>query len=232
MKLITVALSVVVLLTGGNAPASEVYGEYRKMTPTIYYIPFFNLDRGYQCTPGDTRHTVRTTEKKPIGVMCKKDILNCMMQGSCVVILHKKRTMLSYRKKDGGEPLFVPTEDTECEYGRGPKNVCLEPFFTVAADLKQHFSGDVLYVPAFKGLRLPTGQVHDGFFIVRDTGGKIIGKDRFDFYTGYYQPQAEDNTFLDVGASDKSNKLYYLKVLDPRIKQKILEAHGYPKLPQ
>ena len=207
----------------------QLYSAYEKMISTVYYIPFYNLDRPYSCTGKDQKFTVRTTDKKPIAALCRNHIKNCMMQGSCAVIKNQKRMLLNYREYyNHKEPLFVILEQSECPYGRGPRNVCLEPYYTVAADLRFHHLGDVIYVPELKGVTLPNGEIHDGFFLVRDTGGRIKGKNRFDFYTGFTPYLDSYNPFTAAGLQDKKNGMHYLKVISSNLENKIKEKRNFP----
>ena len=208
----------------------NLYTGYQTLISTVYYIPFYNLDRPYTCSGNEKKFTVRTTDKKPIAVLCHNHIKNCMMQGSCAVIKDKKRLLLNYRSLSGKEPLFALLEQTECPYGRGPKSVCLEPFYTVAADLNFHKMGDVIYVPELKGITLPNGEIHDGFFIVRDTGGRIKGKNRFDFYTGFTPYMDSYNPFTNAGVQDKKKGLHYLSVISPWLQNKIKTKRSYPMI--
>jgi 3D (Asp-Asp-Asp) domain-containing protein len=43
--------------------------------------------------------------------------------------------------------------------------------------------GTHVYIREYDGLQLPDGTVHDGWFIVNDTGGAIFGV-HFDVFTG------------------------------------------------
>ncbi len=209
---------------------AKLYTGYQTMVSTIYYIPFYNLDRLYTCPKNEKKFTIRTTERKPIASLCRSHIKNCMMQGSCAVIKDQKRLLLNYRSYVAKEPLFSFLEQTECPYGRGPKNVCLEPFYTVAADLKFHKIGEVIYVPELKGVTLPNGEIHDGFFVVRDTGGRIKGPHRFDFYTGFTPYLDPYNPFVTAGLQDKKTGLHYLKVVSPWLEDKIQTKRGYPMI--
>lgn len=206
----------------------KLYSGYQKMISTVYYIPFYNLDRPYACAPGEQKFTVRTLEKSPIAALCRSHIKNCMMQGSCAVIKDQKRLLINYRKHVAKEPLFALLEQTECPYGRGPKNVCLEPYYTIAADLNFHKLGDVIYVPDLKGITLPNGEVHDGFLVVRDSGGRIKGRNRFDFYTGFTPYTDSYNPFTRIGLQDKKTGMPYLKVISPWLKDKIKLKRSFP----
>lgn len=226
-------LLIVFLSTSAKAQddsAPESSKNYRKMISTIYYIPFYNLDRQYSCSGEESKFTLRTKDKKPIAPLCYSHIKNCMMQGSCAVIKNQKRLLLNYRSFIAKEPIFSILEQTECPYGRGPRNVCLEPYYTIAADLNFHKLGDVIYVPDLKGITLPNGEIHDGFFMVRDTGGKIKGRDRFDFYTGFTPHLDPYNPFSNARLQDKKTAMPYLKVVSSSLKDKIKMKRNYPML--
>jgi hypothetical protein len=212
-------------------PATAAYSEYRRMSPTLYYIPIYNLDENYTCEKRDKKNTLRDHKLQPVVVMCKRDYKNCMMQGSCAVVIKEQRQMLHYFEIRNKEPLFRLAELGECPYGRGPGNVCLEPFYTVAADPAFHKSGEVIYVPALKGLSLPNGKIHDGFMVVRDQGGRIKGPDRFDFFTGFHHHESEANPFTALKLGDKTTNLPYAKVTDEKLRRRILSRRSYPRIP-
>lgn len=69
-------------------------------------------------------------------------------------------------------------------FGIGERGYHLIPFRTVAVDPKFIRLGAVLYVPALVGIRLPSGEVHDGFVFAHDTGQGIIGN-RIDIFVGF-----------------------------------------------
>lgn len=83
-----------------------------------------------------------------------------------------------------------------CTGGRGLTSAigaggCLEPLFSVAADLKQYRIGDIIcsddIAKKLANFALPlTSKRHPGCFVVQDTGGafKGAGEGRFDFFTG------------------------------------------------
>lgn len=82
--------------------------------------------------------------------------------------------------------------------GYGTQNgIPLDPFKTLAADLgrtkrsEPKFKGQGGLVPVgtkvfiewFKGKKMPDGSIHDGWFVVNDTGGGIFGA-HFDVFVG------------------------------------------------
>jgi 3D (Asp-Asp-Asp) domain-containing protein len=69
-------------------------------------------------------------------------------------------------------------------YGIGEDGYKLIPYRTIAVDPNVIKLGTVLYLPALKGIRLPSGEVHDGFVLAHDTGQGIVG-DRIDLFVGF-----------------------------------------------
>lgn len=79
------------------------------------------------------------------------------------------------------------------------RNIPLTPFRTLAADIgyQKYASvdpkwkgkgglvpaGTHVYIKEYDGLKLPDGRIHDGWFIVNDTGGAIFGA-HFDVFVG------------------------------------------------
>ena len=56
---------------------------------------------------------------------------------------------------------------------------------------------------------MPDGELHDGFFIIRDSGARIQGPSRFDFFTGFYSHKAKENILARLGFDDKDNKFEF-----------------------
>jgi 3D (Asp-Asp-Asp) domain-containing protein len=92
-----------------------------------------------------------------------------------------------------------------CEWGLGVQNAewisevesyKLVPYRTIAVDPKVIPIGSVVYIPAIRGIRLPTGETHDGYFLAHDIGGAIKEK-RIDIFVG---PESDThNTFTKRG---------------------------------
>ena len=57
------------------------------------------------------------------------------------------------------------------------------PMRTLAVDTKVIPKRTVVFIKETKGLRMPNGQVHDGYWYASDVGGAIKGQ-RIDLYTG------------------------------------------------
>ncbi len=95
---------------------------------------------------------------------------------------------------------FYKVPRTELGVGYGiQQKFPLTPFRTLAADIgyKKYASvdpkwkgkgglvpsGTHVYIKEYDGLKLPDGTIHDGWFIVNDTGGAIFGA-HFDVFVG------------------------------------------------
>ena len=90
---------------------------------------------------------------------------------------------------------------TKCIHGEGVASLCLIPYHTIAADLKSHPRNSIVFIPKAKGLIKPNGEVHNGYFLVRDTGGAFrdIGLSRIDLFVG--DENDRDNIFSRAGIS-------------------------------
>lgn len=104
--------------------------------------------------------------------------------------------------------------DARCKNGYGNNQNCLNPCRVLAASMKHHTYGEIIYMPELVGKRcgnlardgfeIP---VHDGYMIVMDTGSpKHFNKQgRFDFFWGRCENNRGGLCF--EGAVDISNKL-------------------------
>lgn len=195
------------------------------MSPTIYYKPTIILNKT-KCTANEL-----TDMTDPAGhiltTICKQDFELCLLQGSCFIEEQGKVKSFNYHSRIKGEYRFIEVSLSKCPYGFGVKGQCLDPYFSVAADLTYYSLGDVIFVPRLEGTVLPNGEVHDGYLIVRDTGTAIIGPQRFDFFTGFLNHLSPDNTFARMGFGDPKNKFEFKKVSEVDAKN-IREKRNYP----
>lgn len=197
----------------------------KKLNPTIYFVK--SIDLGDQdCA---AKKTLYSTTGEAIKKVCAMDYKTCVIEGTCALV-GKETKLINYVKQTkDGVPLFKEVED-KCPYGLGVSNICLDPYYTVAADLNFHKAGEVIFVEAVKGTKLPNGEVHDGFFIVRDRGGAIKGANRFDFYTGLLHYKNEDNPFTPLGLSSESKSFNYRRAT-PEEAEAVKERRQFPGLP-
>lgn len=173
--------------------------------PTIFYKPVIKYETT-RCKE-DERVVMLSPENKPMIHLCPNDFKICVMQGACYAYdeLGRFRSFNYYARGADTIPRFKEDDMKKCPYGYGIRNVCLDPYHTVAADLSIYKLGDVIYVPRVVGELMPDGTTHDGFFVIRDAGAAIKGPGRFDFYTGFTKPFARENTFHRLGFADSKN---------------------------
>jgi 3D (Asp-Asp-Asp) domain-containing protein len=209
------------------ACAQDSGSDDSRIVPTIYYKPTFSNTN--HCASRDVKELL-TTQGKTIGRLCEKDFDQCALQGSCF-IQDENGNKISYNvhSRQDGILRFVQTDSERCPYGLGASNICLDPYFSVAADLTYYELGDVIYVPRLAGITLPDGQVHDGFLVIRDKGGAIKGINRFDFFTGELSPKNENNVFAQLGFADKSNRFDFRRASDIETRR-VRQQRGYPNL--
>jgi 3D (Asp-Asp-Asp) domain-containing protein len=202
----------------------------REFTPTIYYRPVINSD--VLICSGNSLNRVRDLSGNFLVSLCQNQIENCALQGSCTVIVKKQEINLAYQAKKDSQIFLKKHNLGNCRYGIGARSVCVDPYFSVAADPAYYPSGTVIFVPRVRGLELPTGETHDGFFIVRDEGGTIKGLDRFDFFTGYEDARTKKNPFVKLGLGDPSYRFAYAVVKDHALIKEIRRFRNFPKLKQ
>lgn len=214
-----------VLLTG----CSRSVGDNLPMiTPTIYYKPIIYKEKDV-CASNELKDLIDEDGKVLIS-LCKKNYDNCLLQGSCYVVEGEKTRNFNYTKKKDGISRFAEKKEARCPYGYGVKSLCLDPFYSIAADLTIHKVGDVIYVPKLVGTLLPDGTKHNGYLVIRDQGGAIIGEGRFDFFTGFFGPYDKGNVFAELGFGDKNHRFGYQKVSED-IAKIVREFRNYPNIP-
>lgn len=184
----------------------------RYITSSIYYIPTYT-EKDHVC-PASQQVYIKDRYGDVLVKSCRKVYRSCLMQGTCIVLTkdskgNRARMMLNVdQKHELGMRSFKDVSGYACKYGMGAatdrsysyKMMCLEPFYSVAADLSIYHLGDVIYIPHLVGIKLPTGEKHDGYVIVRDTGEAIRGKGRFDFFVGFHSVFS-NNPFHKAGLS-------------------------------
>lgn len=179
----------------------------RLLTPTIYYIPKYTLIDHQNCSAHEKIDLIDTHEQV-IVASCRRIYKSCEMQGTCRIELEDGTHILINvdRRNEQGRRTFKKVTSRECIYGagasrdrvKGYRQMCIDPYYSVAADLSIYNLGDVIYVPMLKGLVLPNGESHNGYVIVRDSGQRIKGVGRFDFFTGYLG-MTRINPFFKIG---------------------------------
>lgn len=212
--------------TTTTSPAKQDIVSSGTIKPTVYYFPVINEDQ----TSCSAKTTLFGKNGEALTSVCKSTLATCAMQGSCAVVQNKKLRSFNISGRAQGRDRFFETTNSTCKYGFGVKSSCLDPFYSIAADLSIYRAGDVIYVPAIVGLPLPNGSKHNGYFIVRDTGRSIVGRGRFDFFSGFFSWNNPKNPFRKIGLGDKRTKLTFYKVTGETARA-VLDVRDFPMVP-
>ncbi|KYG67539.1 murein transglycosylase [Bdellovibrio bacteriovorus] len=223
MSMIAVCAAAVGLVSCAASKSSDGLA----LNPTIYYKPTIHQSES-KCASTETRDLV-SVEGKRLITLCQKDYDNCLLQGSCFVDDGKEIVSFNYHSTKEGVPRFMVVDTTKCPYGYGVRGICLDPYFSVAADLSVYDVGEVLFIPRLVGAELPTGEVHDGYVIVRDAGGAIKGANRLDFFTGFFDHRQKANTLARLGFGDPKNRFEFRRASSDE-RALVQEQRGYPGL--
>lgn len=187
----------------GNPNAAEGLIRIPDLLPTVYNIAdeetvsckgWYGRGSSRKNYKGTEREKVLTPEGTEIATVCGRYYAVLAMEGTGLL-------------KDRGDGRHVINWAgsyryrimDRCIHGEGVENLCLLPFHTIAADLKKHQPGKVIFIARAKGLRLPDGRPHSGYFMVRDTGGAFvdIGPKRVDLFI--FNQSIENNIFGNAG---------------------------------
>jgi 3D (Asp-Asp-Asp) domain-containing protein len=199
------------------------------VTPSVYFFPSFNEDKNSCSTT--SRVSLVSPKGDVLDRVCPRTYSECNMQGKCSVTRSGKTRIYNVHSARGGITRFFEATHSSCRYGYGVQSSCLDPFYSLAADLRFYKPGDVVYVPGVTGAPLPDGSKHSGFFVVRDRGRAIKGRGRFDFYSGSIHWQDPRNPFTKLGLADKRTRIPYFKITGD-IAKKVREQRGFPSLPR
>ncbi|GIL16770.1 MAG: hypothetical protein BroJett040_05210 [Oligoflexia bacterium] len=202
--------------------------EQGKVTPTIYYIETINEDIN-SCDESEKRD-LHGAQGVVLLKVCKKTLKICGLQGSCTVITNGETYRLNILDQVMGQDRFFVIPENGCVFGYGVNSICLDPYHTVAADLRLYKPGDVIFMPDLVGLKLPDGQVHSGFLVVRDEGRGIVGSGRFDFFSGEMRWTDPNNPFVKMKLDDERTRLNYYKIKGD-LAQAIIQARAFPLIP-
>jgi len=180
-------------------PTTEDQEVLPDLLPTTYYLAFEEkvscVGRYRQVEYNGTELSdVKTPEGKVLATVCTRFYQVLKMEGSGVL---KDRGQGPLTINWAGPDRFKIME--RCIFGEGVEGLCLLPFHTLAADLSFYRPGDVLFIQAARGILLPDGTIHSGYFLVRDTGGAFrgIGSKRIDMFVA---DQIDgENVFANAG---------------------------------
>lgn len=199
------------------------------LRPTIYY--FATITEDQTSCPETSKKDLHGAGGVSLLKVCPRTEAICGEQGSCRVIQGEKSEVLNIIGRFNGQDRYFKIPKDGCQFGYGVRSSCLDPFYTVAADLKIYQPGEVIFIPAVVGLDLPDGSKHSGYFVVRDKGRGIEGLGRFDFFTGYFHWRDSKNPFYKLGLRDQTTNIPYFRIRGEAAKA-VLASRAYPKLPQ
>lgn len=203
------------------------------ITPTLYYVPSYDQSTS-DCTE---MKTLKNEHGKVLINVCKNIFANCLMQGTCQIRTGGQKILINVGPVIDGEQRFNVIKNSACIFGTGnapsnlkkPTVMCLDPYYSVAADLNLYSTGDIVFIPSVVGLAMPDGSTHDGYFIVRDSGQAIKGFGRFDFFTGFTLNKSE-NPLAQAGFGDRNMHRSYEIITGDRVDE-ILKRRNYPLIP-
>lgn len=203
------------------------------ITPTVYFIPQFDP------TSDDCLEKIDLKNKRGLTIVsvCKSTYDSCVLQGTCLIKRADQKFLINVASKVNGERRFSDISSSVCAYGLGAtkdnlktfSSMCLDPYYSIAADLSIYRLGAVIFVPSFAGMLLPNGAVHDGYFIVRDTGNSIKGYGRFDFFSGFDSYKDKSSPFVIQRFTDKQTNVPYFVIEGPKATE-ILSSRVFPKI--
>jgi hypothetical protein len=199
------------------------------LKPTIYY--FASITEDEKSCAESAKKTLHGAGGVSLLKVCPQTEAICGEQGSCRVIQYDKVTTLNVIGRFNNQDRYFKIPKNGCQYGYGVRSSCLDPFYTLAADLTIYKPGEVIYIPAVVGLDLPDGSKHTGYFVIRDRGRGIVGRGRFDFFSGYYSWRDPANPFNKLGLADQKTNIPYYRIKGERAKA-VLAVRAFPGLPQ
>ena len=220
-------------LTKAEMPTLSLEESKILITPTLYYIPSYD-QKTLECIE---QKIIKNDHGKILMSVCKNVFESCLMQGTCQILKGDQKFLINVGPVIDNEQRFSIIKNSACIYGTGnvPTNskaqsvMCLDPFYSVAADLTLYHIGDVVFIRAAVGLKMPDGTIHDGYFIVRDSGQAIKGFGRFDFFTGFNLNKSQ-NPLAQAGFGDRGTHRSY-EVITGDKADAILINRNYPLIP-
>ena len=108
--------------------------------------------------------TLRTREGQIIGRVSARFRRQLNIEGSARL---RDGRLVNIEGKVDGQSRFLVVE--HAPFGVGAPGYKLMPYRTVSVDPKRIALGTVLFIPGLVGVRLPTGEFHDGFCFAHDT---------------------------------------------------------------
>ncbi len=215
------------ILVLGLVPAGADITDYAlrgRVQPTVYVLNTHRVENS-QCRNEEqvafklepTSHAHASKFIRVPQTICRSAYNDCNLQGSCRLVVQNIRFSINVARMEGGVRTFQLIDTRLCPYGYGGGNyngqtICIDPYYSVAADLSVHPLGTVIYVPAMRGVQMADGRKHHGHFIVRDKGGGVKGPNRFDFAIGFASPNDPQDPFFNSRLRDPNTRWEYYVV--------------------
>jgi len=168
------------------------------LKPTTYHIAYEDKTscvgryngRTYN---GNERSEILNPDGDIIAVVCSRYYARLAMEGTGVLSAANGSHTVNWK----ANWRFIILN--KCTYGRGEEEKCLIPFHTIAANNTIYPVGTILYIPDVvkRKVTLPNGELHNGYFVVRDTGGAFqsAGPERVDLFVAGQEDS--DNIFIN-----------------------------------
>lgn len=208
-----------------NPDFNEIIGG-GMIVPTIYFLPIINTETE-ECT--DPKLDLMLTSGAVGANVCARSLSFCSEQGTCILKAEGEWQTYNVIRRINGVDHFASVRGP-CRFGFGVRSICLDPFYSVAADLSLYEPGDVLYIPALRDMLLPNGAFHDGYVIVRDQGRGVKGSGRFDFFTGGMGWKDKQNPLVKLRFNAKKTGLPFHRIAGP-VADLVRMKRGFPALP-
>lgn len=217
--------------------------ETRTGFPTIYHTPLISKARQV-CAP-ESRIPFFDRNGEQLTSACPASYVACEFEGSCILEqADGSKVGVNFLKYDFNleRAVFFAIEADRCPYGYGNARdksgrfieTCLDPYFSVAADSYERAAGEVIFVPKLVGAKLPTGEIHDGYVIVRDRARIMdneAGPDRFVFFSGIQSEKDLNNPFVRASLDNLDYTFKYESVSEEKA-QEIRKKRNFPLLPK
>ncbi len=201
------------------------------LKPTTYHIAY---ESKTSCKGRYNGRTFNGTERKEIltpdgdliAEVCARYYYRLAMEGTGVLSAANGGHTVNWK----ADWRFIILN--KCVYGRGEEEKCLLPFHTIAANNTIYPVGTILYIPEVvnRGVTLPNGEKHSGYFVVRDTGGAFqnAGPERVDLFVT--DQEDNDNIFINKNIHYPRTYPSYLVIDESKEKIEAYFKAKYPSL--
>jgi len=172
-------------------PAPAEVSRTLKIWGTVYFVYRARSSSRPDAVP------VLDSNDQPLGVSLSRwDWCNAALEGTVQVMIPGGSRVFNYARsssrvhvdcseilgfldpasrKQIERTVFMETTATAPGGLGGRPGTRLVPYRTLAVDPRFIPMGSLLYIPSLRGLRMPDGQVHDGYVLAEDTGIGIAG---------------------------------------------------------